>query len=382
MKKIILTLSAAAFALTAFAQDPEVKNPEAVAAAVQAVNQDVQAVAAEAAAAAEAAPEEVKPEPKPNYWTLTMQNNINFGQTYLYHWAAGGYNTYSLAAGIDASANFAKDKMIWNNRLQLDYGFLYSADKPVLQTNKDRIYFESKWGLETPAPHLSWSAFLDFRTQFYRNYKYNTPTDAQFSEYEKKSGAWKAARSLTSSFFSPAYINIGLGLLWTPKPWFSLNFAPITGGFVIVANDETVGAAHQFLRATYGMPVKEVVTETDPDSGDPVDVTYYKAVRYEFGAQLKADAKWVVNDNFTYTTQLAIFYNYLTPKVEPRINWDQKLFWKMAKYFALTVSTNLIYDPLVKVRGFDEATGLYTKKGVQFREGLELGFTYTIASKK
>ena len=378
MKKIFLTLSAAAFALVAYAQDPETKNPEAVAAEVQAVNQDVQAVAAEAAAAAEAAPEEPKVEPKPQYWTFSLQNNINFGQTFLYHWAAGGYNTYSLAAGIDGSANYAKDKMIWNNRLQLDYGFLYSADKPVLQTNKDRIYFESKWGLETPAPHLSWSAFLDFRTQFYRNYKYNTPTDQQFSEHSKKSGAWKAARSLTSSFFSPAYINIGLGLLWTPKPWFSLNFAPITGGFVIVANDETVGAAEHFLRATYGM---KPITHINEETGDEV-IDGYKAVRYEFGAQLKADAKWVVNDNFTYSTQLAIFYNYLTPKVEPRINWDQKLFWKMAKYFALTLSTNLIYDPLVKVRGFDETTGLYTKKGVQFREGLEIGFTYTLASKK
>jgi subtilisin family serine protease len=382
MKKIAFTLTLAALSFAAFAQDPEVKNPEAVAAEVQAVNTDVQAVAAEAAAAAEAAPEEVKPEPKPKYWTFTLLNNINFGQTFLYHWAAGGYNTYSLAAGIDYSANYAKDKMIWNNRLQLDYGFLYSADKPILQTNKDRIYLESKWGLETPAPHLSWSAFLDFRTQFYRNYKYNTPTDQMFADHEKKTDAWKAARQLTSSFFSPAYINIGVGLLWTPKPWFSLNFAPITGGFVIVANNEKVGNADQFLRATYGMPTKTKKVEDLENPGQMIDVDYYKAVRYEFGAQLKMDAKWEINDNFSYSTQLAFFYNYLTPKVEPRINWDQKLFWKMAKYFALTLSTNLIYDPLVKVRGFDEATGLYTKKGVQFREGLELGFTYTFASKK
>ena len=373
MKKSVFPVLLLALSLTAYAQDPEVK-PEAVAAQVQAVNEDVQALAAEAAAAAEKVAETPAPAPKPKYWTFSLQNNINFGQTFLFHWAAGGYNTYSLAAGIDGTANYAKDKMIWNNRLQLDYGFLYSADKPILQKVKDRIYFESKWGLETPAPHLSWSASFDFRTQFDRNYKYNTPTDAQFAAFPKKSGAWKDARSLTSTFFSPAYINLGFGLLWTPKPWFSLNFAPLTGGLVIVANDETVGVADHFLRQTYGMsPVYE---------SDGVTVKGYRPVRYEFGAQLKADAKWVINDNFSYTTQLAIFYNYLTPKVEPRINWDQKVFWKMAKYFALTLSTNMIYDPLVKVRAFDEASGLYTKKGVQFRESLELGFTYTLASKK
>ena len=399
MKKIAFTLIFAAFAYAAFAQDPEVKtpDPEAVAAEVQAVNTDVQAVAAEAAAAAEEAPEEPKVEPKPQYWTLSLQNNINFGQTFLYQWAAGGFNNYSLAAGIDGSANYAKDKMIWNNRLQLDYGFMYSADKPILQKHKDRIYFESKWGLETPAPHLSWSAFFDLRTQFDNNYNYATPK-GDWTDAEPTRADWRAARELKSGFLSPLYMNLGLGLLWTPKPWFSLNFAPITGGLVVVLDDD--------LRYIYGMDLtKGSAYRTDTPKGRASDAerkaayeaaTFgdFRPVRYEFGAQLKLDAKWDINDNFSYSTQLAVFYNYLTPKVEPRINWDQKLFWKMAKYFALTLSTNLIYDPLVIVRDAkDDATGVkYAKgakkdgipdsKGVQFKEFLELGFTYTIASKK
>ena len=118
---------------------------------------------------------------------------------------------------------------------------------------------------------------------------------------------------------------------------------------------------------------------------------YFKPYRFELGAQLKIDAKVDVNDNFTYSTQIVAFYNYLKPKQEPRISWDNRIFWKMAKYFSLTLSTNLIYDPEVKIpydfgtkkqKAKMDAAGTTTFKGVQFKEFLELGFTYTIASKK
>ena len=355
MKKIaVIFVGMLVAALPAFAQD------------------DAQQAAAQAAETIAAAPDVPVVPPKPKYWTLTLQNNINFGQTFLSQWAAGGYNNYSLAAGIDANANYAKGKMIWNNRLQLDYGFMYSADKPIIQKNKDRIYFESKWGLETPAPHLSWSANFDFRTQFNNNWNYKTPASDGSTEPTRQD--WKNARELKSGLFSPAYINLGLGLLWTPKPWFSLNFAPLTGGVVIVSEE--------FLRYTYGMDLVKGSSYSDRKTAY-TDGKYseFRPVRYEFGAQLKADAKWVINDNFTYTTQLALFYNYLTPKVEPRINWDNKVFWKLAKYFAFTISTNLIYDPLVLVKDTDK-DGKPDTKGVQFREFMELGFTYTIAAKK
>lgn len=350
--------------------------------------QDTQEAAAEAAAALTEAEDAPIATPKPRYWDCSLQTNITFGQTALWNWAAGGYNTVTLAGNVDANANYAKDKMIWNNRLQLDYGFLWSADKPILQKNKDRIYFESKWGYETPIRHLSWSANADFRTQFHDNYDYGTPAGENPTKED-----WLNARTLKSDFLSPAYASIGLGVLWTPKPWFSLNFAPLTGGIVTVINKAEVNGVPYYLRKTYGMEP----TAFDDDG----NATYYKGYRLELGAQLKADAKWTINDNFTYSTQLVLFYDYLGIKnkqYEPRINWDQKVFWKIAKYFALTLTTNLIYDPLVTIYQTDkygkailDEGGNQIKlnagkknegKGVQFRESFEFGFTYTLASKK
>ena len=324
--------------------------------------QDAQKAAAEAAAALTAATDVPVAAPKPVYWTNTVLNQINFGQTSLWNWAAGGYNNYTLAAAIDANANCKKDKMLWNNRLQLDYGFLYSADKPILQKTKDRIYFESKWGYETPVRHLSYSAFFDFKTQFNDNWKYGTPKNTE--GHEPSIQDWLDARTLMSDLLSPAYINFGVGILWTPKPWFSLNFSPVAADFVVVHNP--------LLRNTYGMELRDQTL-------DPKDGNNFKPLRFGLGAQLKADAKWIVNDNFSYTTQLVLFSNYLHKPQNLRVNWDNKLFWKLAKYFAFTVSTNLIYDENVKVKEISDGTKV---AAVQFKEFLEFGFTYTIAKKQ
>lgn len=323
--------------------------------------QNTQEVAADAAAALAAADDVPVVQEKPKYWTSTLLTNINFGQTWLSQWVAGGYNSVSLAGNVDASANYAKDKMIWNNRIQMDYGFMYSADKPIPQKNKDRIYLESKWGYQSGVKNLSYSASFDFKTQFGDNYDYKTPTDALFAKYpDNEAYAWREARVLKSGFFAPAYLNVGIGALWTPAPWFSLNVAPLSGGAVFVSREE--------LRKTYGMPLVDG-SETE-----------YRSARMEFGAQIKADASWVINDTFSFTTQFTAFYNYLTPKVEPRLTWDNKIFWKLRKFFALTLSTNLIYDPMVIVRDSDK-DGVADTKGVQFKEFLEFGFTYSISHK-
>ena len=325
--------------------------------AVQA--QNTQTAAAEAAAAlsqAEDIPEKVE---KPKYWTNTINADINFGQTYLSQWVAGGYNSVSLTGNVDAKANYTKDKALGNTRLQLEYGQMYSADKPIFQKTKDRIYFETKWGYETPVKHLAYSASMDFKTQFGKNYAYGTPKEFQGDEPTKED--WLIARTLKSGFLAPAYLNIGIGALWTPAPWISLNVAPLSGGGVLVTIPE--------LRKTYGMDLKE---------GSETEYTNFRA---EFGAQIKLDMSWVINDVFSYATQATAFYNYLTPKVEPRITWDNKIVWKMAKFFAITVSTNLIYDPRVLVRDVDK-DGVSDAKGVQFKEYCELGFTYTITHKR
>ena len=338
-------------------------------AALAAGAQNTQTVAAEAAAALSEVEEVPAAKAKNPYWTNTLGTSISFGETWLSQWAAGGYNTVSLAGNVDGRADFAKEKIKGVTRLQLDYGFLYSADKPIVQKNKDRIYFESKWGYDSFIKNLAYSGSFDFKTQFSNTYNYVTPSDALLEQYaDNPSKAWReAAKShLKSGLFSPAYINLGFGALWTPAPWISLNVAPLSGGGVVVSIPE--------LRKTYGMDLWE-------DDLDKSEGKNYRPFRFEFGAQLKLDMSWVINDVFSYATQYTMFYNYLTPKVEPRMTWDNKITWKLRRFFSVILSTNLIYDPRVQVRDTDK-DGKADAKGVQFKQYFEFGFTYSISHKR
>ena len=382
MKKLFLTIIAAVAGTGVFAQTA-----------------DVQAAAAEAAQAMSAAPEVGEKVEKQNNWTTSLKTQINVGQTGLFNWAAGGDNTVSLAAFVDGNANWKKGDMFWNNRLQLDYGFLYASSKPLLQKSTDRIYLESKWGYKAPSTkHLYFSANYDFKSQFSTGYDYKTPSKLTDDNGNDLVGsdlrqAWRDARVLKSNFLAPAYTNIALGLDYVPTKWLSLNLAPLTGGFVIVRD-----AA---LRESYSMGYKKAydadnfdkltaeqkaafeAAKADKGNNPAAYGDYFRAAKFEFGAQLKLDAKVNINDNFAYSTQVVLFANYLDIKRCPRINWDNRIDWKLAKYFSLTITTNLIYDDTIMIIS-DKDVDKYPngKARVQFKESLAFGFTYTIANKK
>ena len=342
---------------------------------------DAQKAAAEAAMAIDRAPvPEAPKEPASKYWKNSLQTKLDLGQTSLTNWAAGGYNTVSLKTFIDANANYSKDEMFWNNRLQLDYGFLYSADKPVLQKTDDRIYLESKWGYQAK-DELYYSINFSFKSQFANTFEFPTPSaKADGSSLpdgeEYTTEDWRAASVLKSGFLSPAYTNLALGLDYKPLSWLTVNLAPLTGGLVIVDNP--------LLRSSYSQPLKkqyEDVTDLPKlADGSTVDGNVYRAVKFEFGAQLKVDFKVNVNDNFAFSSQVVLFSDYLDDPQNLRVNWDTRFDWKIAKFFSFMFTTNLIYDDNVMIVTPEEkAAGLQGKQRIQFKESLTFGFVYTFS---
>ena len=347
MKKIIFTLGALALSLgSAFAQDA------------------VRKAAEDAAAAIASAPEAQAPAPAPKYWTSSVAINLGFNNTILENWAAGGYNTMNLTSNLDAKANYKKELMSWNNRLQLDYGFLSSADKKgILQKSNDRIYLESKWAYQTaPSSKLNYTASFDFRSQF---------TDTPAGYKQEENGSWVES-GIKSGFISPAYTNLALGIQWTPSSYFDINIAPLTGGFTIVTN--------QALRSSYGM--KELTEAVKDEEGNITTPATYASTLFQFGAQVKANFKLVINKNLKYETQAVVFTDYIKAidSKEPyfRINWDNSIDWQLSRFVKCAFKTWLISDPNVTVTKED---GTIAKRGVQFKEFLSFNFTYTFATK-
>ena len=317
----------------------------------------VQDVAAKAAEALSQTEEEQQAAAKPNYWTKFVKFDLGFTNTLLTNWAAGGYNQTTLATGLDANANYKKGLSYWNNRLQLDYGFLYSDDKPIIQKNKDRIQLDSKWGYKTSEKSKwSYTATFKFLSQFTDTHKFPHPGGDNPSYKD-----WMDKAILQSSFLSPGYTTLSLGIDWTPKPWFTVSFSPLTGGFTIVRREE--------LRKTYGMQLKEAYESQTAN----IEGYMYRMARFQLGAQLEANAKFKINDVFAGETKLVLFSDYLHNPTELRVNWDNKITWQFAKHLALAFQTWLIYDPNVLIDGAQK---------VQFKEFLTLNFTYTLEPRK
>lgn len=319
----------------------------AFSASAQELTEAQKAAAAAAEAISNAPKTDVPLAVKPKYWKNSLTTKIDFGQTSLTNWAAGGYNSYSLKGFIDANANYAKDNLSWTNRLQLDYGFLYSADKPVLQKSDDRIYLESKFGYKA-IDKLFISAEYSFKSQFTDTYEYpkslEIPEGVDENDNKAMGNLWKSKRTLKSGLLSPANTSLALGLDYKPFKWLSVNLAPLTGGFVIVNLPE--------LRTSYKMNLRDENNAPDTDAlkaeyTNPEGVFddkgyakalggYYRPVKFEFGAQLKVDIAVNVNDNFKYTSQILAFYDYIdkTKRDNIRLNWDNRIEWKLAKYFS------------------------------------------------
>lgn len=312
---------------------------------------DVQKATAEAAAALSRTPEAEQEEEQPRYWTSSSQFDLGMSNTSLWNWAAGGYNTLTANGGLDAKADYAKDLLSWKNRLQLQYGFFWSADKKnLMQKSNDVIYLESRLAFKTAnSSKWNYTASFDFRSQFSNSYDTYTLDEA--------TQTWSG--TLKSGFLSPAYTNIALGMEWTPTDWFNVNIAPLTGGFTICTIDE--------LKKNYGMKLIEVGL-------DPAVGSNYRDALFQFGAQIKMNFKTSINDVFTYETQLVLFTDYLDkPFRHNRVNWDNKFGWQVAKYLKLSLNTWLIYDPIVLIDGIQR---------VQFKESFTINFTYTIANRK
>jgi hypothetical protein len=322
---------------------------------------DAQQAAAEAAAALASAPQEEAPAVKPNYWKSSTVLDLGVNQTKLFNWAAGGFDNITLSAGLDAKAYYEKERTNWKNRLQLEYGFIWSQDKSyILQKSNDRIYFESKFAYKTAKETWQWTASYDFRSQFtdsYSSYDYPEFLDKEGGELEHEQ-VWEQWRrdNIKSTFLSPAYNNLALGIQWIPAPWFDLNISPLTGSFIIVTEP--------VLRQQYGMPANPSSTDVYP----------YYSYLFQFGASLKANAKFSINDKFNYETQVVLFTDYLNnPFTQYRVNWDNKIAWQLTSFFKIGLSTWLLYDPIVEIDG--------VKSKVQFKDFLAFNFTFAFGQK-
>jgi hypothetical protein len=268
-------------------------------------------------------------------WTKGGVGSLNFNQVSLSNWAAGGQNSISAGAFLNLMANYKKDKITWDNTLDLAYGMTQIGSDP-LRKSDDKIDLNSKYG-RLAINKWYYSGLINFKSQFTDGYNY--PNDSV----------------IVSRFLAPAYFLLSIGMDYKPNDNFSFYCSPVTGKITVV-NDQKLADA-----GAYGV-----------DSG--------KTHREEFGAYITISYKKEIMTNVTFGTKLDLFSNYSHNPQNIDVNWDVILAMKINKYITANITTSLIYDDDTKIAIMKKINGVDTQIGAgprtQFKEVLGIGLSY------
>jgi hypothetical protein len=281
------------------------------------------------------------------YWKLGGVFNLSVSQTGLVNWTAGGENSVSGNVLFKYSANYAKNKWIWDNDAVLGYGGLIQGDNDWEKTD-DRIELNTKVGREA-AKKWYYTAFANFRTQMFDGYK--MPNDSD----------------IISTWMAPGYLTMGLGAEWKPDEYFSANISPVSGKVTIVANPTLADLG------AYGVDAAEFNETTGAKTKDG------SMYRFEFGGNITLQYKREVMKNVTLDTKLNLFSNYLENPQNIDVNWDLMLVMKVNKWLSASVTTNLIYDHDIDVPLDLNDDGVVDEFGprTQFKEVVGVGLNLT-----
>ncbi len=334
-----------------------------------------------------AKPQEVKiVEDSAHHWKKGGFLGVNFGQSALFNWAAGGQNTITVQLNANGFINYAKGHMAWDNSMNFALGGIVQGH--VLKTpagtrpaafrkNVDQLQLTSRLGYIIDKKKQWMGAFLaDYKTSVLNGYDY--------SGYDADPTVANPQR--IASPFSPSYVILSVGINYKPKPYVSFYLSPIAGKLSFV-NAGTTSFAN---------------AKTNLDSSLVVDQTRYgfkktETFRHQLGAYLRADFQKDIVKNVNLKTTLELFTPYTNetiPNAEDSattklpstistvgkidVNWLTGLNFKVNKYITCSLEWQLIYSYTTLVPRFSYSDGTITKRynSVQFREGLTIGFGY------
>lgn len=282
-----------------------------------------------------------------NGWKFGGAVGLTFSQVSLINWAAGGVNSISVNGMSNLFANYRKNKLTWDNSLDMGYGIIRQGGKtaPWIKSD-DKFNFSSKLGYNLKS-NLYFAMLYNFRTQFAPGY------DAPGST------------NLISDLLAPAYSLFAIGLDYKKGSAFSAFVAPITLKTTIVRNQALADAgAFGVEGATYD------------DLGNRL--TSGKTIRNEFGGYIKLQYTKEIVKNVGLDTKLDLFSNYLHNPQNIDVNWETAITMKINKFLSANLTTHLIYDDDIKIAVDNNDDGVIGAVGprIQFKEVFGVGFSY------
>lgn len=275
-------------------------------------------------------------------WTTGGLLNINFSQVALSNWAPGGESSYSIAGNFAGYANYAKDRIRWDNSLLLSYALQNTSSNGLRKTD-DQIDLTSKFGYRmSGTSKWYYSALFNFKSQFAYGYSY--PNDSNY----------------ISKFMSPAFAVTSIGATWRPTDYFEVLLSPVASKLTIVRDQDLADLG------SFG------VEGADLDTAGNIIPGTGKNIRSELGAYINARFRKEIMTNVTLASRLELFNNYTDEDKDNRtkidVNWETGLFMKVNKYITASLVFQVVYDANVIER-------------TQYRQVLGVGLGYNLRNR-
>ena len=235
----------------------------------------------------------------PSSWNKTGTITFLFNQSaFNKEWQAGGISSFAGNLTINYDLNFKKGDLVWDNKLFGAYGLtqIKGADRAV--KSDDRLELTSLVGKKASG-YWFYSGFLNFRSQF--------------------DDGFNAAGIRTSQSFSPAYLQLGPGMLWKKSDNLKINIAPVTSRLIYVDKQLT-------------------------QVGSSFGVAQGKTTRFEFGASVAGYYKFNIMDNVSVENILNLYSNYLDKPQNVDVDYQMNLVMKVNKYISTNLAFQAIYD--------------------------------------
>lgn len=243
------------------------------------------------------------------HWQTKGNASLLFNQSTFDNWLAGGENNISGIVGVNYDFNYKKDDWTWDNKVIASYGLVKTRTSSFAKKTDDRLELNSLLGKKTKeGSNWSYSAFLNFKTQFSKGYNYSKNED----------GA--EIREEYTNFLSPGYLSFGPGMLWKKSDNLKVNLSPATSKLTFVDRNFTLPD-----EAYFGVKEGEML-------------------RYELGFNASAYYKLDVLANVTFENILNLYSNYLEDPQNVDIDYQLNIVMKINKYLTTNLSFQTIYD--------------------------------------
>ena len=264
---------------------------------------------------------------RPNFWTFNGDYALQFLQNYVSgNWYRGGESNYSALASLVMQANYNnKQKLKWENRLELKYGLQSSRSDSLhsFKSTEDLIRLTSKLGLQA-TKRWYYTVQIIGNTQFSRSYRSNDP-------------------KVYSAFAAPLNINLSIGMDYSVD-WM---------------NHRLKGNFH-LAPLAYNMKytrMLELTRRLGMEDG--------RHFLHDFGSEFTVDLEWKMMESLTWKTRL---YGYSTYK-RTELEWENTFTFRFNRYISSRVFIYPRFDDGVRR---DDHYAFW-----QLKEFASIGFQYS-----